>query len=692
MAFTIEFDYRFDSSGFFDSPEARAALEAAAALWENVIQDEFDDVPVGTSFAIRNPTTGAYETVVVNNAVDDMVVFVGATTFAGSTLAIAGPDGVNAAGDIYAARISSNFRDTGPVTDFEPWAGSISFDDDSNWFFGPGTPNGSQSDFVSVAAHEIGHILGIGTSSAFDSWVVNDVFTGPNATAVNGGQGIPLESDHGHVEDGFAGDEVLLDPSLTQGAQVTISEYDKAILADIGYEIAGFSKQGSTPPIATQGAERIFGTDVGDVINALGGNDTVQGADGNDQLRGGSGTDQLFGQGGTDTFVIGAGDGRNTINDFNLSSETIRLIDSGFATADAAAQALTKASSNVSRLTFGDGTTVDIFHTSQTGTPLNASHFEVVSNPNSPPVLPQPTPNSSATGDVVIEGTPKIGEALTAGTSNVADTNGLGPFSFVWLRDGAVIPNANQATYILTPDDEGARIQVRVSFADGLGNQEMRASAMSSIILASDQAGISDETTPPPSDTESDESPSGTGSGGGTNASDATGNTDQTVPGNTAPTGTLVILGDALVGETLVARPNGLSDVDGIDRATETFQWLRDGEDIRGATGATYDVTENDQGSEISVRYSYADLGGSVETVNSAPKPTVPVTDDTSPDTPPDTGSEDGGADGGDGQDGGQDGGSDDDGETPPEEDNGTDGVNDTPVTATPFNDVFAAR
>ena len=32
VAFTIKFDYRFDTNGFFADPDARAALESAAAL------------------------------------------------------------------------------------------------------------------------------------------------------------------------------------------------------------------------------------------------------------------------------------------------------------------------------------------------------------------------------------------------------------------------------------------------------------------------------------------------------------------------------------------------------------------------------------------------------------------------------------------------------------------------------------
>lgn len=414
MAFSITFDYRFDSSGFFDDPERRSALELAAAQWEAIILDDFDELPEGTSFEIRNPTTQATETVTLSHSVDDLIIFVGARTLPASTLAIAGPDGGNAPGDAFTARISPDFRGEGPVTEFEPWAGSISFNSSENWYFGTDSPSTGQNDFLSVAVHELGHVLGVGTSGAFDSWIVDHWFTGPNAIAVNDGRPVPIDHDLSHVEDGFAGDSVALDPTLVTGTRVLISDYDAAILADIGYEIDGFTKQGVTPPLATNGSERVFGREVADNIDGLAGNDTLQGdsgddtllgntgdddlfgqsghdtliggdgddyldgGSGNDELRGGAGADRYFGQDGIDVFVIGPGDGLNTISDFDLTSETLMLVDSGFRSEADAASAVTKPFSNVSRVTLFDGTSVDVFHSPQSGSPLTAAHFKLV--------------------------------------------------------------------------------------------------------------------------------------------------------------------------------------------------------------------------------------------------------------------------------------------------------------------------
>ena len=93
---------------------------------------------------------------------------------------------------------------------------------------------------------------------------------------------------------------------------------------------------------------------------------------------------------------------------------------------------------------------------------------------------------------------------------------------------------------------------------------------------------------------------------------------------NNTPKGPVTILGQAYVGETLIARPNGVGDADGIDYSTETFQWLRDGEIIEGATGRTFDITEDDVAARLSVRYTYLDFGGTLEILTSDPEPAVP--------------------------------------------------------------------
>ena len=165
-------------------------------------------------------------------------------------------------------------------------------------------PDESLTDFITIALHEIAHVLGIGTSAIFQELGAGGSFEGFNALEVNEGEPIPLTEDLSHVEDGF-GDRVLLDPIYNGGRNLP-TELDLALLADIGYEIDGFVTQGSTPPIATDGDEEIWGTILGDVIAALEGNDLVRGFEGNDTIQGNEGDDSLFGAEGDDLLLGGA--------------------------------------------------------------------------------------------------------------------------------------------------------------------------------------------------------------------------------------------------------------------------------------------------------------------------------------------------------------------------------------------------
>ncbi|MEM9146830.1 MAG: Ig-like domain-containing protein [Pseudomonadota bacterium] len=463
MSFNISFDYRFDTLGFFDNPDARAALEAAAGVWESVIGDEFENVPAGVSFFVSHPNTGSSTQVVLEEEIDDLLIFIGASsspfglsgsepaalpegmcacslcselhaseTEAASVLARAGYSGFGASGDALNARISSNFRGDGAATDFEPYAGVASFNPDFNWHYGiESTPSGGEFDFLTVAVHEIGHVLGIGTAGAFDRYI-DGPFYGPNAVQVNGGSGLPLHSDNAHVQAGYAGNSVVMDPSIASGQRIPLSEYDKAILADIGYEVPGYTKQGSLHPIATENGETIFGTIVADDLDGLGGNDQMQGNSGADTLNGNAGNDTLFGQngddslmggsgsdfiiggsgadwiaggagidtlygdGGADTFYVAPGDGTDTIADLELGTDDILISAEFDLSVGDVLGSITKPFSNVSRITLDETTVIDVIHSSQSGTPITEADIliEQASTPNSAPTA---TPDTATT-------------------------------------------------------------------------------------------------------------------------------------------------------------------------------------------------------------------------------------------------------------------------------------------------------
>ena len=133
-SFDIEFDYRFDTFGFFTS-EVRAALEEAAIIWENIIQDEFPDIDAGQTFTVRNPETNGNVTITLDRTIDDLLIFVGSDSGTNINMgspnlniaADAGPDGFSPYSDINSLRVSNDFRGQGPTTDFEPYIGTARF-------------------------------------------------------------------------------------------------------------------------------------------------------------------------------------------------------------------------------------------------------------------------------------------------------------------------------------------------------------------------------------------------------------------------------------------------------------------------------------------------------------------------------------------------------------------------------------
>ncbi|MEQ9001768.1 MAG: Calx-beta domain-containing protein [Coleofasciculus sp. B1-GNL1-01] len=463
--FNIEFDYRFDTNGFFDAPERRAVLEAAADYWKNIIQDEFADIPAGIQFSVRNPQNGDESPLItLDQPIDDLLIFVGTQSPPfnqpepdKNLLLRGGFSGQNIKGDRYRSRIANSTRRTGLATNFEPWVGSISFDPTFDWNFSL-TPNTdpTQEDFFSATLRGIGFVLGIGTSPIF-STIGQDGFDGVNALAVNNDNPVPLEDDLDHILEDYISpldnQAVLFDETVpANGVRLLPSLVDLALLADIGYEIDGFVPQGSTNPIATPEDDiTIFGTIGDDLLDGLGGDDKIQGdlgddsvlgglgkdillgeegndylfgnegddelqggteddflsgdagndavwgQDGNDQLFGGEGNDvlqggigddsldggfgddKLFGQDGIDTFIFGANNGTDRINDFDVDNEVIQIASGlGFATGEEVLATLTKPYNNVSRFTLSPGNVIEVMHESMTGTPLTAANFKIV--------------------------------------------------------------------------------------------------------------------------------------------------------------------------------------------------------------------------------------------------------------------------------------------------------------------------
>jgi hypothetical protein len=243
LSLTIRIDYSFDSTNFFDTQAKRDVLQSAANAIASSLNDNLSAIqPSGGntwSANFPNPTTGQQATI-ANLVVpaNTIVVYVGGRPLAGSSEAGEGSTGgFSAQGsqswlNLVAARGQAGALDASP-TDFGPWGGSISFDNSgaTNWFFGQGTgglaPN--QTDFFSVAEHEIGHVLGIGTAPSWSTFVSGNAFVGPAARAAYAGTNVPLDPAAQHWAEGTTSDgvETVMDPTVLDGVRTLAGAFNR---------------------------------------------------------------------------------------------------------------------------------------------------------------------------------------------------------------------------------------------------------------------------------------------------------------------------------------------------------------------------------------------------------------------------------------------------------------------------------
>lgn len=169
----------------------------------------------------------------------------------------------------------------------------------------------------------------------------------------------------------------------------------------------------------------------------------------------------------------------------------------------------------------------------------------------------------------VLSGTGAVGQPLSVLVAGLATV-----LPVQWLRDGVPIPGATGATYVPTIADVGHRI-----------------SALVTIPVVGDLA---------------------------TSAITVLGASD---PGGTrlSPTSDVAVTGSRKIGTTLgVTGPTW--DEDGV---TNTYQWLRDGAPIAGATGATYLLVPADFEHSVAVEVTGRKDGFGDGTITSEPVATV---------------------------------------------------------------------
>ncbi len=271
IAFDLDFDFSYDTNGFFSDSTvfgsttlgaARTSLiGSAASFFESIITDDLTAIDSDGinqfNAGFFNPGTGSYDTINgFDVAANTLTVFVGGRSLGGSTLGVGGPGGFGVSGTTAFVNNAVSRGETGETqgpsaTEFAPWGGSISFNSDASWYYDPDVSdsslpgiNSGESDFYSVALHELGHVLGIGTADSWDNQISNGEFTGANVTAANGGTSPDVTGSGGHFANGTQGtvdgdtQEVAMDPNITTGTQKKFTDIDIAALQDIGFSVS----------------------------------------------------------------------------------------------------------------------------------------------------------------------------------------------------------------------------------------------------------------------------------------------------------------------------------------------------------------------------------------------------------------------------------------------------------------------
>ncbi len=256
-------------------------------------------------------------------------------------------------------------------------------------------------------------------------------------------------------------------------------------------------------------------------------------------------------------------------------------------------------------------------------------------------------------GQVAISGTPQMAQELTATTSGWATGSAL---SYQWKRDGAVIPGATQNRYRLVAGDVNRAISVTVTGRLAGYADVLRTSAASKAVMPAALRTATPKITGTAVVGKTLQASAGTWTTGAKLtyqwkrngaairgatkssytlvAADGGAKVTVTVAGtlagyrsanatSTASTvlrlltaATPTISGAVQPGSTVTAHVGAWKPV----APKLTYQWLRNGTAIRGATGASYRLAAADAGTQISVRVTGTKSGYQSETRTSGAK------------------------------------------------------------------------
>jgi len=268
-AINIVFDYSLDTNNFFNTQAKRDVLDSAAAVFE-VFTDSLDAIVPGAVYNqgtpdefydtwnadFTHPGTGASHVITdLTIPADTLIIYAGGRNLSGTTLGVGGPGGFDASGITSFVNTVKGRGQAGALlgvpTDFAPWGGAIAFDTPNSWSF-DGTPGGTESDFFSVAVHELGHALGFGTATSFDVLANGTTFSGAAATALFGSNPT-LHTDQSHWAAGTTSiipnggsQETAMDPDIADGTVKQFTLLDFAAMEDLGWDVPPMSPGGLT--------------------------------------------------------------------------------------------------------------------------------------------------------------------------------------------------------------------------------------------------------------------------------------------------------------------------------------------------------------------------------------------------------------------------------------------------------------
>ena len=261
----IQLDYSMDASGFFNNPQARATLQLAAQTLSAQLNDSLGAITPGGpnhwSAGVTNPSTGAMSVLQdLSVPANTILVYAGGRNYGGAQLGEGGGGSWNASGSAawlsaVGTRGQAGAGGASP-TDFAPWGGSVTFDTASNWSFGSASagPAPGQFDFLSVAEHELGHVLGVGTAGSWQDKISGGHFYGAASSAVYG-SAPPVDSAGAHWAPGTAVGGAVADmvPSIGAGQRHLFTALDFAALQDIGWQVGAPAAPAPAPPVPPGG-------------------------------------------------------------------------------------------------------------------------------------------------------------------------------------------------------------------------------------------------------------------------------------------------------------------------------------------------------------------------------------------------------------------------------------------------------